>query len=83
MSYRDMTGAEQQAFALRLRAFRKTHGLTRAELAAAIGMTKWTLAKLENCYERPYPSTVEALDKLEKKFAKADELEIASLEGTS
>jgi transcriptional regulator with XRE-family HTH domain len=83
MGYRERTAAECEAFAGRMRRFRKRHKLTQKQLAAAMGMGVKVITLLENCEERPWEATVLRFRAVEAKYERAKELEMAGLEGLS
>lgn len=82
-TYRKTTTEEQRAFAERLKAFRRRHGLFQRELAQLLDMRQATIADLELCREQPWPRTVLRFRELEEQYEKADEREMDALEGTS
>lgn len=47
-----------------LRAYRKAHGLTQARLAALLGVSRVTVARVETGLRRPPPALVRALEKI-------------------
>jgi transcriptional regulator with XRE-family HTH domain len=83
MSYLDITADEQQAFAERLKEFRRKHRLTQHELGAALGVGNFTISSLELMRNRPFPQTVLKLAELEERYRQAEEAEIDELTGTS
>lgn len=83
MSYEELTEAECEAFAARVRRFRLEHGLSQKQLAAAMGAGWRTIVNVEMCAFRPFPKTVARFIKVEETYRRAEEMEFEGLEGLS
>jgi transcriptional regulator with XRE-family HTH domain len=82
-TYLDIDEDGQRAFAERLKAFRKRHGLTQVELSAGLGFHRTTIMGLENLIHRPFPSTLKRFAEMEAKVAEAADEELEGLIGLS